>query len=83
MQEEKAPQQKKRPPTDPSQRFRDYGRFAGMAFQMGATIALGVWGGSELDKKFPLGKFPVFTLSLSLLSVFAAMYYVIKEVGKK
>jgi hypothetical protein len=54
-----------------------------MAFQMGGIIALGVWGGIELDKYFPISKFPVFTISLSLLSVFASIYFVIKDLLKK
>lgn len=70
------PEKKKQPLTD-------YGRYAGVALQMGAIITLGVWGGVKLDEKFPLGKFPVFTITLSLLSVFASMYFVIKDISKK
>jgi len=54
-----------------------------MAFQMGATIALGVWGGMKLDEYYPITRFPIFTICLSLLSVFAAMYWVIKDLLKK
>lgn len=71
------PQKPKKPP------LTDYGKFTAMAFQMGITIALGVWGGMKLDEYFPLGRFPVFTISLSLLSVFGAMYWVIKDLLKK
>jgi antibiotic biosynthesis monooxygenase (ABM) superfamily enzyme len=53
-----------------------------MGIQMGAIIAAGVWGGIQLDKLLHL-KFPVFTLILTLLSVFLAMYYFIKDVLKK
>lgn len=70
------PQKKKQPLTD-------YGKYAGIALQMGAIIALGVWGGMKLDEKFRAGKFPFFTVILSLLSVFAAMYFVIREVLRK
>ena len=49
---------------------------------MGAIIAAGVWGGIELDKLLKL-KFPVFTLVLTLLSVFLAIYYFIKDILKK
>ena len=73
---DKNPQKKKQPLTD-------YGKYAGMALQMGVFIAVGVWGGVKLDEKFPLGRFPVFTITLSLLSVFAAMYFVIRDVTKK
>lgn len=70
-------QKPKKPP------LTDYGKYAGMALQMGAIIALGVWGGMKLDEKFPLGRFPAFTITLSLLSVFASMYFVIKDLTKK
>jgi F0F1-type ATP synthase assembly protein I len=53
-----------------------------MGIQMGAIITVGVLGGIQLDKWLHL-KFPVFTLVLTLVSVFAAMYYFIKDVIKK
>jgi len=54
-----------------------------MAFQMGITIALGTWGGIKLDEYFGFKKFPVFTITLSLSSVIASMYFVIKGITKK
>ena len=75
--------EKEKPQNPKKQRLTDYGKFSAMAFQMGITIALGVWGGMKLDEYFPLGRFPVFTISLSLLSVFGAMYWVIKDLLKK
>jgi hypothetical protein len=53
-----------------------------MAIQMAAIIVGGVLGGIELDKLLAI-KFPIFTLVLTLLSVFLAMYYFIKDVIKK
>ncbi len=53
-----------------------------MAFQMAAIIVGGVLGGIELDKWLKL-KFPIFTLVLTLLSVFLAIYYFIKDIIKK
>lgn len=64
-------------------RSRDYGKFLSLTFQMGITITLGVWAGVELDHYFPITKFPLFTIFLSLLSVFGAMYLVIKGFLKK
>lgn len=61
----------------------NWAKYSGMAFQMGITIALGVWGGMKLDEFFPVTKFPLFTITLSLLSVFGAMYWVIKDLLKK
>jgi F0F1-type ATP synthase assembly protein I len=49
-----------------------------MAVQMGAIIAVGTWGGVELDKHFQY-KFPVFTVVLTLVSVFAAIYNTIRD----
>ena len=83
MEKEKPQSPKKQPLTDLSPRSRDYGKYSAMAFQMGITIGLGLWGGIKLDEYFGLKKFPVFTLSLSFLSVFATMYFVIKDLTKK
>jgi hypothetical protein len=40
------------------------------------------WGGTKLDKKLELNT-PVFTIILSLLGVFAAIYIAIKDFIKK
>lgn len=53
-----------------------------MGIQMAAIITGGVFGGIQLDKWLNL-KFPVFTLVLTLGSVFLAIYYFIKDVMKK
>lgn len=59
------------------QRLNDYGKYSAIAFQMGAIIAIGVWGGYALDKYFHF-EFPVFILILSLMSVAAAIYFAVK-----
>ncbi len=74
---------KENPQNRKKQPLTDYGKYAGMAFQMGVTIALGVWGGLKLDEYFGLKKFPAFTLSLSLLSIAGSIYFVIKDLLKK
>jgi hypothetical protein len=74
---------KEKPENRKKQRLTDYGKFSAMAFQMGITIALGVWGGMKLDQYYPISRFPVFTIVLSLLSVFGSMYFVIKDLLKK
>jgi F0F1-type ATP synthase assembly protein I len=58
--------------------LNDFARYSGMAFQMIAVILITTWGGIELDK---LTKFntPVFTIILSLLGVFAAIYTALKD----
>lgn len=70
------------PPRESRARSNSFLRFSGMAFQMAATIGLGVWGGIQLDKKFP-NDAHAWTLTLSLLSVGVAMYMVIKDLLKK
>ena len=53
-----------------------------MGIQMGAIIVGGVLAGIELDGWLQL-KIPVFTLVLTLLAVFLAIYYFIRDVLKK
>lgn len=65
---------------DPSRKkpLENLARYSAMGFQMGATIFLGAWGGIALDKYFNT-RFPIFTLLLACVSVFAAIYFVIKD----
>lgn len=56
-----------------------YLEFVNVALQMGLIIAAGVFAGVWLDKKFP-NSFSGFTIGLSLLGVFLALYLVIKRV---
>lgn len=55
-----------------------FARYSGLAFEMLGIIALGTWGGFKLDEHFS-GEFPIWTLVLSLLSVFVALYLVLKD----
>jgi len=56
-------------------------KYSSMAFQMAATIILGVWGGTKLDAYWALD-FPVFTLICALLSVTVAMIWMIYKIPK-
>ena len=49
-----------------------------MAIQMGAIIGLGAWGGTKLDEYYKNQK-PIFTIILSLVSIFAALYLILKD----
>jgi len=49
-----------------------------MAFQMIVIILITTWGGIKLDKLFGLST-PVFTIILSLIGVFAAIYTAVKD----
>ena len=58
-------------------------KYSGMAFQIGACIMLGFWGGMKLDAYLGLIKVPVFTLVLGLLGVVVGIYVSIKDLLKK
>lgn len=56
-----------------------YLAFVNIAFQMGIVIAAGVFVGIWLDEKYP-NRYSVYTISLSLLGVFVALYQVYRAV---
>lgn len=62
--------------------LNSYGRYSSMAFQMAFIILLGTFGGHYLDVWIGW-KFPVFTVVLSISSVFLAIYFAIKDLLKK
>ena len=49
-----------------------------MAFQMGAIIGLGAWGGMKLDEKLQTAS-KLFTIILSLSSIFLALFLTIRD----
>jgi len=67
---------------DRSEGLQAYARYSSLAFQMLFIILAGVFGGRELDK-WLAWKFPVFTVVFSVLSVFLAIYYAVKDFLKK
>ncbi len=68
--------QKQKPP------LNNYVKYSSLAIQMVVLIIIFVWGGRKLDLLLSL-KFPVFTLILSLVGVFLAIYFAIKDFIKK
>ncbi|MDP3002365.1 MAG: AtpZ/AtpI family protein [archaeon] len=58
--------------------IKDYAKYTGIAFQMIGIILVTTWGGIKLDKLMGFEK-PVFTIILSLLGVFAAIYTAVKD----
>ena len=80
--EEQESQNQKNPKNQQNKGIRDFTRYSGMAFQMLGIILVTTWGGVKLDKIISW-ETPVFTIVLSLLGVFAAIYVVIKDVIKK
>ena len=62
--------------------LNNYAKYSGLAFQMGGVIAVAVWGGIKLDKLAGTDK-QIFTIILSLLGVFVAIYVAVKDFIKK
>ncbi len=60
----------------------DYAKYSGLAFQMLAAIALGVWGGMKLDK-WTGWKFPVFTVVLPLVGIVSSIVLLIRSLPKQ
>ena len=69
---------KKNPKNQENKGIKDFARYSGMAFQMVVIILVTTWGGIKLDKLTGI-KTPVFTIVLSLLGVFAAIYTAVKD----
>jgi len=67
----------------PKKPLNNYGKYLSMATYMAVIITLGTLGGKWLDEYFEFKKVPVFTLTLSLFSVGAAMWYFVKDFIKK
>ncbi|MEZ7945744.1 MAG: AtpZ/AtpI family protein [Flavobacteriaceae bacterium] len=57
-----------------------YARFSGIAFQMVAIIAIGVFLGLKLDVYFDKEK--LFTVICSLISVVFSIYFVVRKIIK-
>ena len=73
MSQEKTPNEKKK------QRSA-IAHYSGLGFQMLGIIAVGTWFGTWLDGEN--AEFPIYTLIGSLLSVFIALFLVIRDVIK-
>jgi ATP synthase protein I len=76
--EEQQSQKRKNRISPGNKGIRDFARYSGMAFQMIGIILVSTWGGTKLDKLTGF-ETPVFTIILSLLGVFAAIYTAVKD----
>ena len=66
---------------EPSQKespIHQYAVYSNLAFEMGAVIALGVFGGVKLDNLLNIS--PLFTISLASIAI--AMFLVIRSLTK-
>jgi len=69
---------KKNPKKLQSKGVQDFAKYSSIAFQMIGIILITVWGGVKLDKLTGWNT-PVFTIVLSLLGVFGAIYTVLRD----
>jgi F0F1-type ATP synthase assembly protein I len=76
MEEEQQNQKNQKKPANKG--LDNFARYSGLAFQMIGIIVLTTFGGVKLDK-LTGWETPVFTIVLSLLGVFAAIYFAIKD----
>ena len=60
--------------------IHQYAVYSNLAFEMGAVIALGVFGGIKLDNLLNIS--PLFTILCSLASIAVAMFLVIRSLTK-
>lgn len=68
----------------PKKQPSDLGKYAGMATTMAVIIFGGTFAGRWLDVNYPLTeKFPVYTFTLAIISVVAALWYFIRDFVKK
>ncbi len=57
--------------------IHQYAKYSNLAFEMGAVIALGVFGGIKLDKL--LNTSPLFTIVCSLAGIAISLYLIIRS----
>ena len=60
-------------------RLNPYIKYSSLTTQMAVIIAAGAFFGDYLDKK-TTSDIPIYTIILSLLSIFLALYYVLKKI---
>ena len=63
------------------ERVKNYLKFSTIAIQMGALITAAALGGDWLDE-YQENKFPLWTLILTLVAIFASLFQIIREVSK-
>lgn len=60
--------------------IHQYATYSNLAFEMGAVIALGVFGGIKLDKLLNVS--PLFTIVCSLAGIAISLYLIIRSTTK-
>ena len=62
--------------------LKEYAKYSSLIFQMIAMVAIGVLGGIKLDTWLKMER-PVFTILLTIITSFGAVYYLFKTLLKK
>lgn len=60
--------------------IHQYAMYSNLAFEMGAVIALGVFGGVKLDKVLHVS--PLFTIICSLAGIAISLFLVVRTLSK-
>lgn len=60
--------------------MNEYAKYSAIAIQTVAIMLLGVWGGVKVDKA--LNCSPLFSILLSVIALFLALYSMIKKIKK-
>ena len=66
-------------PIKKKKQLNSYVTYSSLATQMAVIIAGGAFFGDYLDKKYT-SETPIYTIACSLLSIFLALYYVLKKI---
>ena len=72
------PQPDRKPLQKVPEKTRSLVQYSGIAFQMLATIGLGVWAGQKLDE-WQQTSTPYYTIALSLVAIGASLYLFIRQ----
>ena len=62
--------------------LKEYAKYSSLVFQMIAMVAVGILGGITLDRMLSMNE-PVFTIVLTIVTSFGAVYYLFKTLLKK
>jgi ATP synthase protein I len=76
--EDQKPLKEKKRKSSKNKGIQDFAKYTNIAFQMIAIILVATWGGIKLDNLTGFEK-PVFTIILSLIGVFAAIYIIVRD----
>ena len=62
----------------PQKQPNNFIKYSNLGIQMAVIIGFGCWGGYKLDQRYP-NQYNVYTIILSLVSIFTALYLVLKD----